>query len=37
MWQKLKPEKPNIVIMQIWKPNVTTMVKTQSKLDTTII
>jgi hypothetical protein len=37
MWQKLKPEKPNITIKQISEPNVVIVVETFSKLNTTII
>ncbi len=33
MWQKLKPEKPNIAIKQISKPNVTIVVETCFELD----
>ncbi len=33
MWQKLKPEKPNIIIKVISKLNVATMIKTHSKVD----
>ncbi len=35
MWQKLKLEKPNIATKQILEPNVTIMVETHYKLDTT--
>jgi hypothetical protein len=37
MWQKLKLEKPNIIIKQILEPSVVIMVKTYSKLNTTAI
>jgi DNA-binding protein YbaB len=33
MWQKLKPEKPNIDTKVISKPNLTTMIETHSKDD----
>ncbi len=36
MWQKLKPEKSNITTKVISKPNVTTVVKTHSKIKTSI-
>jgi hypothetical protein len=36
-WQKLKHEKPNIVIKQMLKPIVATMVETHFGLDTTTI
>jgi hypothetical protein len=32
MWQKLKPEKPNITTKVILKPNVTTVIETNSKV-----
>ncbi len=37
MWQKLKPEKPNITIKGISKPSVATMIETHSKVLTAII
>ncbi len=37
MWQKLKPEKPNITTKQISEPSVTIVVETHSKLDITAI
>jgi hypothetical protein len=37
MWQKLMPKKPNITTKVILKLNVTTMIKTHSKVDTTAI
>jgi hypothetical protein len=36
MWQKLKPEKPNIATKQISQP-IAIMVETHSKLDTIAI
>ncbi len=33
MWQKLKPEKPNIATKQISKPSVATMVETHFELN----
>ncbi len=37
MWQKLKPEKPNIATKQISKPSVAIMVETRFELNTTSI
>jgi len=37
MWQKLKPEKPNIATKQISKPSVAIMVETHSKLHIIVI
>jgi hypothetical protein len=37
MWQKLKPENPNINTKQISKPSVATVVETHAELDTTAI
>jgi hypothetical protein len=37
MWQKLKPEKPNITIIMILKPSVVIMVETHYEIHTTII
>jgi len=37
MWQKLKLEKPNIVINTISEPSLTTVIETNSKIDTTTI
>jgi hypothetical protein len=37
MWQKLKSNKPNIVIKVILELNVATMVETHSEIDTTTI
>jgi hypothetical protein len=37
MWQKVKQKKPNIATKVMSKPNVTTMIKTRSKVETTTI
>jgi hypothetical protein len=37
MWQKLKPEKPNITTKHISKPNIAIMVETHAKLNTSTI
>jgi len=37
MWQKLKPEKPNIDTKQILETSVTIVVETHFELDTTVI
>jgi hypothetical protein len=37
MWQKLKPEIPNIATKVISEPSVATMLETCSKFNTTII
>ncbi len=37
MWQKLKPEKPNIATKKISEPSVAIVVETHSELDTLVI
>jgi hypothetical protein len=37
MWQKLKPEKPNIIIKVISEPSVTIVIETHSEVDTATI
>jgi hypothetical protein len=37
MWQKIKPEKPNITTKVMSKPSVTIMIKTHSEIDTATI
>ncbi len=37
MWQKLKPENPNIAIKVILKPSVAIVVETQFEIDTTTL
>jgi hypothetical protein len=37
MWQKLEPEKPNIIIKMISRLNVAIMVETHSKVDSATI